>query len=50
MDKIKKAEKDKAIPEDQGKQSEDALQKLTDTYVKRVDEVLAVKEKEIMEV
>jgi ribosome recycling factor len=50
MEKIKKAEKDKVVAEDQGKQSEQALQQLTDAYVKKIDEALAAKEKEIMEV
>lgn len=50
MEKIKKAEKDKTVPEDQGKQAEHALQQLTDAYIKKVDEALAQKEKEIMEV
>jgi ribosome recycling factor len=49
-EKIKKAEKDKIISEDQRKNAETALQNLTDLYVKRVDEGLAVKEKEIMEI
>ena len=50
MDKIKKAEKDKVINEDDRKSLEEALQKLTDTYVKKVDEALAQKEVDIMEV
>ena len=50
LEKIKKAEKDKQITEDQRKSGEESLQKLTDIYVKKVDEGLALKEKEIMEV
>lgn len=50
MEKIKKAEKDKIISEDERKNAEDLLQKQTDLYVKRVDEGTANKEKELMEV
>lgn len=47
---LKKAEKDKSITEDDLKKSEQDIQKVTDDYIKRVDEALAHKEKEIMEV
>ncbi|MGQ0644423.1 MAG: ribosome recycling factor [Elusimicrobiota bacterium] len=50
MEKIKKAEKDKVLSEDQRKTAEEALQKQTDLYVKKVDEAAAAKEKELMEV
>ncbi len=50
MDKLKKAEKDKVLSEDQRKGGEEALQKLTDLYIKRVDESVALKEKEILEI
>lgn len=49
-DAIKKLEKDKAISEDEAKKAQDDIQKLTDKYIKEVDHVMAVKEKEIMEV
>lgn len=49
-DAIKKLEKDKAISEDEAKKAQDDIQKLTDKYIKEVDNVMAVKEKEIMEV
>jgi len=42
--------KDKEISEDEDRKAQDEIQKLTDTAVKNVDEVLAVKEKELMEV
>ncbi len=42
--------KEKEITEDETHQSEDQVQKLTDTYIAKVDEVLAAKEKELMEV
>jgi len=38
------------ITEDAGKRMQDALQKLTDKYVKEIDALVAAKEKEIMEV
>ncbi|MBS0537121.1 MAG: ribosome recycling factor [Proteobacteria bacterium] len=47
MDALKKAEKDKKISEDEHRQKSDEVQKLTDRYVKQVDEALAAKEKEI---
>ena len=45
----KKAVKEGA-PEDDGKETEDVIQKLHDKYIKKIDEVLSVKEKEIMTV
>ena len=47
---IKKAEKDKKITEDDRKTAEAQLQKLTDTYIQKVDEIVKTKEKEIAEV
>ena len=47
MDALKKAEKDHKISQDEHRQKSDEVQKLTDRYVKQVDEVLAHKEKEI---
>ena len=47
MDALKKAEKDHKISEDEHRQKADEVQKLTDRYVKQVDDVLASKEKEI---
>ena len=44
---LKKAEKDKKISEDDHRGKADEVQKLTDRYVKSVDEALAHKEKEI---
>ncbi|MDL2243316.1 ribosome recycling factor [Bacteroidales bacterium OttesenSCG-928-J19] len=48
-DGIKKAVKD-GTPEDDGKETEGAIQKLHDRYMKKVEELLAAKEKEIMTV
>tara|TARA_B100001094_G_scaffold333441_1_gene412330 strand:+ start:33582 stop:34139 length:558 start_codon:yes stop_codon:yes gene_type:complete len=47
---LKSLEKEKEISEDEARRGEDLIQKLTDTYVKKIDEVLAEKEKELMEV
>ena len=42
--------KEKEISEDACRESEDSVQKLTDKYVASVDDVIAVKEKELMEI
>ncbi len=47
---LKKAEKDEHVSEDERKHGENEVQKLTDKYIKQVDEILTGKEKEIMEV
>ena len=47
---LKKLEKEKHVSEDVVKKSLDEIQKLTDNYIKKVDEILHHKEKEIMEV
>jgi len=47
---LKKLEKEKHISEDDVKKAQDEIQKLTDSHITRVDDVLANKEKEIMEV
>lgn len=47
MEALKKAEKDHQISQDEHRQKADDVQKLTDRYVKQVDESLAHKEKEI---
>ncbi|MDR3592790.1 MAG: ribosome recycling factor [Negativicutes bacterium] len=49
-DGIKKLEKDKVISEDEAKKAQEDMQKLTDKYIKEIDHVMTVKEKEIMEV
>jgi ribosome recycling factor len=49
-DHLKREEKDKKISEDQLKDAEDKIQKLTDEHTQKVDEILKHKEKEIMEV
>ena len=49
-DAVKKLAKDKEIPEDVGKRAEKEIQELTDKFVAKADEVVAVKEKEVMEI
>jgi ribosome recycling factor len=49
-DGFKKLQKDKEISEDEQKRGEKEVQDLTDQFVKKVDEVVVVKEKEIMEI
>jgi len=49
-DKVKALEKNKECSEDESKKALDDAQKLTDSYIKRIDEVLSQKEKEVMEV
>lgn len=49
-EEIKKLEKEKHISEDDTKQSLDEIQQLTDSHIKKADELLSHKEKEIMEV
>ena len=50
MDFIKKAQKKSEITEDEQKKAEKDLQELTDKYIKKVDEMCAKKEKELMEI
>jgi ribosome recycling factor len=50
MESLKKQEKDGKISEDEHRGLHDQMQKLTDDHVKKVDEALAAKEKEIMQV
>lgn len=42
--------KEKEISEDESRQAEESIQKYTDKFVTSVDEVIAVKEKELMEI
>jgi ribosome recycling factor len=50
MDELKKAEKDGDISEDEHRQYSDEVQKLTDGFVKQIDDALSHKEAEIMQV
>ena len=47
---LKQLLKDKDITEDEEKQAEDRIQKLTDRHVKTIDEMLSAKEEELMAV
>ena len=47
---FKALQKDKEISEDDERRAVDEAQKLTDLFIKKIDEVLAAKEKELMEV
>ncbi|GAB2934597.1 MAG: ribosome recycling factor [Gammaproteobacteria bacterium] len=47
---LKALQKDKAISEDDERRAVEEIQKITDSFVKKIDEVLADKEKELMEV
>lgn len=49
-DTLKKMEKDNAISQDEARQYQTEIQHLTDDAIKRIDETLAHKEKEIMHV
>ncbi len=47
---VKSLLKDKEITEDDDRQAQDDVQKITDKYVKQVDEALVIKEKDLMEI
>ena len=47
IENVRKSEKDKIITEDEKFKTQDDIQKLTDKYIKDIDNLLAAKEKEI---
>ncbi|WP_054949876.1 ribosome recycling factor [Numidum massiliense] len=49
-DELKKMEKAGDISEDEGRRHQEEIQKLTDQFVKQIDETVADKEKEVMTV
>lgn len=49
-DHLKKLEKDHTASEDEVKRAQDDVQKMTDKFIKEIDQVMENKEKEIMEV
>lgn len=49
-EELKKLEKEEHISEDQIKKEHDEVQKITDSFIKKIEELLEHKEKEIMEV
>lgn len=50
IEKLKSMKKNSEITEDDLKDGESEIQKITDEFVKKVDEAVAAKEKEIMEI
>ena len=50
IEQVKKLKKNSEITEDDQKDAEEEIQKLTDKAIKEVDAIYAKKEKEIMEV
>ena len=50
MDDLKKAEKGKEISEDELHSHSDEVQKITDKYIKKVEETVADKTKDIMSI
>ena len=50
LEKVKDKEKKKEISEDEMKRWHDKIQKETDGFIKKIDEILKAKEQEIMEV
>jgi len=49
-DEIKRLEKEEHISKDETKRALEEIQKLTDSFIKRVDEIMSHKEAELMEV
>lgn len=49
IDVLKKGEKDKVFTEDERKKGEDEIQKITNDFIKQVDELTSKKEKELIE-
>ena len=49
-ERLKKMEKNKEISKDDLKKGEKEIQDVTDTYVKKVDDLVEAKDKEIMEI
>lgn len=50
IDQIKKMEKNKKLTEDEQKQAEAEMQKITDKYINEIDDVTKNKEDELMEI
>lgn len=50
VDRLKKSEKAKEMAEDDRQAGEQDIQRMTDAFVKKVDELLAAKERDILEV
>ena len=50
IDLLQEAQKDGEVSEDESRSAQELVQKLTDEYVTRIDEIIKHKEEEIMEV
>ena len=50
LEKVKKAQKAGEVSEDDVTRNEEAVQKLTDTYVKNIEDIVTAKEKELLTV
>jgi ribosome recycling factor len=49
-DTLKKLEKPENIPEDEVKKAQDKIQKITDKYIREMDDIVADKEKEVLSI
>lgn len=49
-DEIKKLEKDKAVTEDESKKGQDEVQKITDNYTAKIDQLVKDKEAELLKI
>ncbi|WP_207666892.1 ribosome recycling factor [Desulfofundulus salinus] len=49
-DKVKQQQKNGEISEDELRRAQDEIQKLTDKYIKEIDQLVSIKEQEIMQV
>lgn len=50
IEHLRKAEKEEHFSEDERQRGEQEAQKLTDKYIKEIDQLMAIKDREIMEV
>jgi ribosome recycling factor len=50
IDKVKKQEKDGEYSEDQSRDEQDKVQKLTDKYIAEIEKLLAQKEADLLKV
>lgn len=49
-ERLKKMQKDKQLPEDEARATQDRVQKMTDEYIDKLDKILKAKEDELMAV
>ncbi|HEY9817510.1 MAG TPA: ribosome-recycling factor, partial [Candidatus Obscuribacterales bacterium] len=47
VDEVRKQEKNSDISEDESRDQQDTIQQITDKFVKKIDELLSAKEKDI---